>query len=46
MDNSYKSNKNLTSDNLFNEIGIEKPNWADLIRQLKDDCEINNNLYN
>ena len=46
MDNSYKSNKNLISDKFFIEIGIEKPNWTDLIRQLKDDCLIYNNLYN
>lgn len=46
MDNSYSSNKNLISDKFFNEIGIEQPNWVGLIRQLKDDCLINNNLYN
>ncbi len=46
MDNSYKSNKNLISDKFFLEIGIEKPNWTDLIKQLKDDCLIYNNLYN
>jgi dTDP-4-dehydrorhamnose reductase len=46
MDNSYKSNKNLISDKFFNEIGIEKPNWIDMIRQLKDDCLIYTNLYN
>jgi dTDP-4-dehydrorhamnose reductase len=46
MDNSYKSNKNLISDKFFNKIGIEKPNWSDLILQLKDDCQINTNLYN
>jgi dTDP-4-dehydrorhamnose reductase len=46
MDNSYTSNKNLISDKFFNEIGIEKPNWIDLIRQLKDDCLIYTNLYN
>jgi dTDP-4-dehydrorhamnose reductase len=46
MDNSYTSNKNLISDKIFNEIGIEKPNWIDLIRQLKDDCLIYTNLYN
>jgi dTDP-4-dehydrorhamnose reductase len=46
MDNSYTSNKNLISDKLFNEIGIEKPNWIDLIRQLKNDCQFYNNLYN
>lgn len=45
IDNSYKSNKNLISDKFFIEIGIEKPNWTDLIRQLKDDCLINTNLY-
>ena len=45
IDKSYSSNKNLISDNLFNEIGIEKPNWINLIRQLKDDCLIYNNLY-
>lgn len=45
MDNSYKSNKNLISDKFFIEIGIEKPNWTDLIRQLKDDCLIYTNLY-
>ncbi len=44
-DNTYKSNKNLISDNFFNKIGIEKPNWTDLILQLKDDCQINTNLY-
>jgi dTDP-4-dehydrorhamnose reductase len=46
MDNNYKSNKNLISDKLFNEIGIEKPNWIDLINQLKDDSIIHTNLYN
>jgi len=46
MDNSYKSNKNLISDKFFIEIGIEKPNWIDLIRQLKDDSLIYTNLYN
>jgi dTDP-4-dehydrorhamnose reductase len=46
MDNSYTSNKNLISDNFFNEIGIEKPNWTDLIRQFKEDCLIYTNLYN
>ena len=46
MDNSYTNNKNLISDKFFNEIGIEQPNWNDLIRQLKDDCLIYNNLYN
>jgi dTDP-4-dehydrorhamnose reductase len=46
MDNSYTSNKNLISDKFFNEIGIEKPDWTDLIRQLKDDCLIYTNLYN
>ena len=45
MDESYKSNKNLLSDKLYKEIGIEKPNWIDLIRQLKADCQINNKLY-
>lgn len=44
-DKSYISNKNLISDKLFNEIGIEKPNWIDLINQLKNDCLIYNNLY-
>jgi dTDP-4-dehydrorhamnose reductase len=46
MDNGYKSNKNLISDKLFNEIGIEKPNWTELISQLKEDCLIYTNLYN
>jgi len=46
MNNSYTSNKNLISDKFFNEIGIEKPNWTDLIIQLKEDCLINTNLYN
>lgn len=46
MDKSYSSNKNLISDKFFNEIGIEQPSWVGLIRQLKDDCLINNNLYN
>jgi dTDP-4-dehydrorhamnose reductase len=45
-DKSYKSNKNLISDKFFNEIGIEQPTWVDLIRQLKDDCQVNNKLYN
>lgn len=46
MDDSYTSNKNLLSDKFYNEISIEQPNWIDLIRQLKDDCLIYNNLYN
>lgn len=46
MDNSYSSNKNLISENFFNKIGMKQPNWEDLIKQLKDDCIINNNLYN
>jgi dTDP-4-dehydrorhamnose reductase len=46
IDNTYISNKNLISDKLFNEIEIEKPNWTDLISQLKDDCLINTKLYN
>ena len=46
IDDSYKSNKNLLSDKFYNEISIEQPNWIDLIRQLKDDCLIYNNLYN
>jgi dTDP-4-dehydrorhamnose reductase len=46
MDNNYSSNKNLISDKFFNEIGIEQPNWVGLISQLKDDCLINNSLYN
>lgn len=45
-DNNYKSNKNLISDKLFIEIGIEKPNWTDLISQLENDCLIYTNLYN
>jgi dTDP-4-dehydrorhamnose reductase len=46
MDKSYSSNKNLISDKFFNEIEIEQPSWEGLIRELKDDCLINNNLYN
>ena len=45
-DNGYSSNKNLISENFFNQIGMKQPNWEDLIKQLKDDCIINNNLYN
>jgi dTDP-4-dehydrorhamnose reductase len=46
MDNGYSSNKNLISEKFYNEIGIKQPNWEDLLTQLKDDCIINNNLYN
>jgi dTDP-4-dehydrorhamnose reductase len=46
MDGSYSSNKNLISEKFFNHIGMKQPNWEDLIKQLKDECIINNNLYN
>jgi dTDP-4-dehydrorhamnose reductase len=46
MDSNYSSNKNLISDKFFKEIGIEKPVWTDLIRQLKADCLIYDNIYN
>lgn len=45
-DNTYASNKNLISDNFFNEIALDQPNWVDLIEQLKEDCLLYNNLYN
>ena len=45
-DNTYASNKNLISDNFFNEIGFAQPNWVDLIEQLKEDCLLYNNIYN
>jgi len=45
-DNTYASNKNLMSDNFFNEIGLGQPNWVDLIEQLKEDCLLYNNIYN
>lgn len=46
MDSSYYSNKNLISEKFFNIIGMKQPNWEDLIKQLKNDCIINYNLYN
>jgi dTDP-4-dehydrorhamnose reductase len=46
MDSTYSSNKNLISDKFFNEINFEKPNWTDLIIQLKEDSMFYANLYN
>lgn len=44
-DNSYSSNKNLISNKLFNELNMVQPAWNDLIKQLKQDCSENKNLY-
>jgi len=45
-DNSYISNKNLISENIFKELKIEQPNWDTLIKQLVDDSLEHNYLYN
>ena len=45
-DNSYISNKNLISENIFKQLKIEQPNWVTLIEQLVDDSLENNYLYN
>jgi hypothetical protein len=45
-DNSYISNKNLISENIFKQLKIEQPNWVTLIKQLVDDSLENNYLYN
>jgi len=45
-DNSYISNKNLISENIFKQLKIEQPNWVTLIKKLVDDSLENNYLYN
>ena len=45
-DDSYISNKNLISENIFKQLKIEQPNWGTLIEQLVNDSLENNYLYN
>lgn len=44
-DNSYSSRKILISDKLYEEIGLVKPSWPDLISELKSDSLIYFDLY-
>ncbi len=46
IDNIYTSNKNLISDNFYNIIRMEQPDWVELSSQLKIDNLLHNNLYN
>lgn len=39
------SNKNLNSEMFFNRIGMEIPNWSDLVEELHIDSLINSNIY-
>jgi dTDP-4-dehydrorhamnose reductase len=43
---SITSNKNLISTKLYNTINIPIPDWNNMVLQLRDDCKINNTLYN
>ena len=43
---SIISNKNLISTKLYNTINIPIPDWNNMVLQLRDDCKINNTLYN
>lgn len=44
-DDSYISKKDLDSTKFYNEIGTDKPNWDDLIKELKNDYLNNLNIY-
>lgn len=44
-DEGYSSNKNLNSQNFYNLLGMNIPNWSDLILELKNDTLLNSNIY-
>lgn len=44
-DDSYISKKDLDSTKFYNELGIDKPNWNDLIIELINDYLNNLNIY-
>ena len=44
-DDSYISKKDLDSTKFYNELGIDKPNWNDLIIELSNDYLNNLNIY-
>jgi dTDP-4-dehydrorhamnose reductase len=44
-DDSYSSNKTLDSSLFYEKTGFKKPDWHELVLELKKDCEVNNIYY-
>lgn len=44
-DNSYVSNKDLDSNRFYEQTGFKKPNWKELIEELKNDSDQNKKYY-
>lgn len=42
---SYKSNKNLLSNNLLSILNIPNPDWSRMILELKEDSDLNKRFY-